>query len=593
MRDPDPPTDPSLGSLPGLSATEALAWIREGEIGRRAEIDGPFGPRLVSYADLTATGRYLRFVEAWISSVLPYYANTHTEVSTTGRALSRLREQARRIIREDVGAGPDHVVVFCGAGATQAANTLVGVLGLRIDEPLERSYRLSRAIPEGERPVVFVGPYEHHSNLLPWVESIAEVVEIPIDSRGAIDLEALRETAERYRERPLRIGAFSAASNVTGLLSDVRALARTLHEAGAFAVFDYAAAGPYVPIDMTPEDPREHIDALFLSTHKFPGGPGGSGVLVARRELFRARTPARPGGGTVDYVAGPSREAIDYVADLAEREEGGTPAILGDLRAGAAFLVKRMVGAETIQRHELALAERALRRLSKHPRIRVLGPHDLPRLATLSIDVRGLHHDFVSALLDHLFGIQNRAGCACAGPYGHRLLGIDPAESDRFRALVRRGLLGMKPGWVRVSLPYYASEEDVEFVLSAIEFVAEHGEALLPQYRFSFADGVWRHAERDRSDRLPLTLEVEALYEAALSLGAGDPERRLYEADIREERVRYFEEARAIVREAKRELAERPPSWNPPTGDPEVDALVWFRYVLADPLPPAPESASS
>lgn len=573
-------------------ACDALTWIRESEIGRRVEIEGPFGPRLLCYADLTATGRHLRFVEAWISAALPSYANTHTAVSTTGRIMTRLREQARSIVHEELGASPDHVVLFCGAGATQAVNTLVGLLGLRVDEPLERSYRLSRAIPADERPVVFVGPYEHHSNLLPWVESVAEVVEIPSEESGAIDLDALRDALARYRERPLRIGSFSAASNVTGITSDVRAIARTLHEGGAFAVFDYAAAAPYVPIDMTPEDPSEHIDALFLSTHKFPGGPGGSGVLVARRELFRARTPARPGGGTVDYVAAAAREAIDYVPELAEREEGGTPAILGDLRAAAAFLVRRMVGAETILRHEIELAERAVRRLAKHPRIRVLGPHDRPRLAIVSLDVRGLHHDFVSALLDHLFGIQNRAGCACAGPYGHRLLGIDPEKSARFRELVRRGVRGMKPGWVRVSLPYYASEEDVEFILSAIEFVAEHGEALLPQYCFSFADGVWRHAERDRPDRLPLRFDADALRECAQSLGAGEPEQPLFESDIRAQRARYFEEARALVREARHAQREQPVAWNPPTGDPEVDALVWFRYVLAEPLPPLPESAS-
>ncbi len=249
-------------------------------------------------------------------------------------------------------------------------------------------------------------------------------------------------------------------------------------------MFDYAAAGPYVPIAMHPAgDPQAAIDALFLSCHKFVGGPQSSGVLVARRELVRSRVPERPGGGTVDYVAAARHDAIDYVRALEEREEGGTPAILSDIRAGVAMLVKEMAGAGDILRHEVALARRATERLAAHPKVHVLGPQAPDRLAILSFNIERLHHDLVSALLDHLFGIQNRAGCSCAGPYGHRLLHIDHATSERYRALIRRGVGGVKPGWVRLTLPFYASEADVDYILRAVEFVADHGRDFVPLYR--------------------------------------------------------------------------------------------------------------
>jgi selenocysteine lyase/cysteine desulfurase len=558
--------------------------IRRHEVGRSVSFATPFGRRLISYADLTATGRYLRFIDEWIRRASLFYANTHTAVSSTGSLLTDLREQSRRTIHRAVNAGDDDVVLFVGSGATAAANKLVGLLGLRISEPLERAYRLSERIPPEERPVVFVGPYEHHSNLLPWLESIAEVVEIGIDARGQIDLDDLQTRLDVFSARPLKIGSFSAASNVTGVLSDVRTLARALHRADALAVFDYAAAGPYVPIDMRPSNDEERIDALFLSPHKFIGGPDGSGVLVAHRELFRSATPERPGGGTVDYVAGPTRAAVDYVSHLTEREEGGTPAIMGDLRAGAAFLVKEMLDPAAILEHEVSIARRAVDRLSRHPRIKVLGPSEPDRLAIISLSIEDLHHDFASTLLDHLFGIQNRAGCSCAGPYGHLLLGIDREGSERFRRLVRRGLNGIKPGWVRVSLPYYATEEDVEFIFEAVEFVADHGLEFVPLYCLGWRDGVWRHTDGGQPPAPGLELSAAALEDVARNLGNAAPAVSIADDDLREERRRYLADARSTAKELRERWKTSPPQWNPVTGDAEIDALVWFRYVHSDRL---------
>ncbi|MFL5301539.1 MAG: aminotransferase class V-fold PLP-dependent enzyme [Anaeromyxobacteraceae bacterium] len=576
---------------------QLAAWIRHSEVGRSATIDSPFGKRRLLYADLTASGRALSFVESSIAGVLPYYANVHSSHSTAGRVTGALREEARSVVARAVGAGPDDVVVFVGSGATAAVNKLVGLLGIRIPEPLEREHHLSRAIPPAQRPVVLAGPYEHHSNELPWLESIAELVEVELTPDGTIDLDDLRRKAASCGDRPLRIGAISAASNVTGVLTDVRAVCRVLHEAGAIACIDYAAAGPYVPIDMHPPDPAERIDAVFLSTHKFMGGPGASGLLVAQRGLFRSRVPERPGGGTVDYVgpamvehgaccgggeASPDDEdasaplRVDYAPGLAEREEGGTPDILGDIRAGLAFAVKAFLGPERILRHELRLAELAVSRLSAHPRLRLLGAARGQRLPIVSFNVEGLHHELVSALLDHLFGIQVRGGCSCAGPYGHRLLGIDPPRSERYRRLIHAGLGGAKPGWVRFSLPYYASDADVEYVLSAVETVADEGDAFVPLYRVSWKDGSWTPLTGAVPGPAPLPDGAELWASADART---PPEPAPDDAELARDRTRFLDEARSLASALRARWLDTPPAWNRATGNPELDALAWFRYV--------------
>jgi selenocysteine lyase/cysteine desulfurase len=564
------------------SFEEFAAFIRNNEVGRRAYLDTPYGRRLITYADLTATGRYLHFVEAWLRRVRPFYANSHTAISSTGRVMTELREEARQVIKKSINAGPQDEVLFVGSGATAAVNKLVGLLGWRISEPLEREYKLSSNIPREERPVVLVGPYEHHSNELPWLESIAEVVEIGLTEKGQIDLLDLEKQLITFSNRPVKLGAFSAASNVTGIVTDVKAISKLLHKYGALACFDFAAGGPYMPIDMHPADESESIDAMYLSTHKFIGGPEASGLLVAHRKFFKTRSPERPGGGTVDYVAAFDQFSVDYVGRLDEREEGGTPDIMGDIRAGIGFLVKEMAGAKSIFEHDTSLAAYALSRLSRHPRIELLGPTDVQRLPIISFNIKRLHHDFVSALLDHLFGIQNRAGCSCAGPYGHRLLGIERDRSETFRAQVARGVGGLKPGWVRVTLPYYASEEDIEFILSAVEFVADFGNEFLLEYQLGWLDGVWRHVERPMTDVKPIELTVAALVEAAQSFAAGDHEQPMSIAQIRGERRRYFEEAKMRVKQNKEKSARQKPQFNAGTSQPLVDALVWFDYVHSD-----------
>jgi selenocysteine lyase/cysteine desulfurase len=466
--------------------------IRNAVIGDDAVLDGPFGPRRMVYADATASGRSLAFIEDFIrDKVLPMYGNTHTETSATGRHTTALREEARRVIHEAVNGGRDDVVIFCGTGATGAIDKLIRLL----------------AWDPRDRPVVFIGPYEHHSNELPWRESTAELVTIRQDRAGAIDLDHLDYELRRHADRALKIGSFSAASNVTGLVTDVDRVSIALHRQGALACWDYAAAGPYLPIDMNaaPSIPDGHLaykDAVFVSPHKFIGGPGTPGVLVAKRSVRRNRIPSVPAGGTILYVS-PSGHA--YHPEPAIREEGGTPGIVESIRAGLVFALKEQVGVDEIRRREHDLARRALSSCRANSRIEILGSSEDERLATLSFGVRHrgrlLHANFVTALLSDLFGIQARSGCFCAGPYIHRLYGIDDRWSDRMSAQAVKGEMGALLAFTRVSFPYYVSEVVFDYVLEAIHLIADDGWKLLPLYRFDSATGLWRHGARMSDSR--------------------------------------------------------------------------------------------
>lgn len=477
--------------------SELVELVRTSVIGRDQVLEGPFGPKLLVYADYTASGRCLSFIQDYLrTQVMPFYANTHTMMSGTGRQTTSLREEARNIIADAVGASDEDVVIFSGSGATAGIHQLIGVLGLRDNGAFVGESNVASA----QRPVVFIGPYEHHSNEVSWRESIADVVVIDEDENGRIDIDLLERELIKYRDRPLKIGSFSAASNVTGIGSDTRVIAALLHRYNALSFWDFAAAGPYVKIEMNMRDALEdgHLvykDAVFLSPHKFVGGPGTTGILVAKKHLFEGCKPSYPGGGTVDYV---SRTEHIFSSNIVEREEGGTPAILASIQAGLVFQLKECVGIEEIQRLEHHFIRSAIERWRANPSIHILGNHERWRLSIVSFMIRGpnqkfLHHHFVVALLNDLFGIQARGGWQCAGPYGHRLLNIDITKSEAYQREVQRGCRGVKPGWTRLNFNYFISDTSFEYIARAVELVAEYGWRMMPAYRFDPESGRWQH----------------------------------------------------------------------------------------------------
>jgi len=492
-----------------------LDFLRSQIVGVDAAIGTPFGERLMLYADFTASGRSLHFVENYLLHQARLYANSHTEDDTSGRVTTELLAQAEARIKQAVNAGPDGRIIACGTGATGAIDRMQQLVGVKLPAA---SRMLLEGLVEGffgrqeavafeaycrqHQPVVFVGPYEHHSNEISWRESLATVVEVAMADDGGIDLRHLEALLQdpAYHGR-LRIGSFSAASNVTGMRSPVHELARLLHRYDALAFFDYAASAPYVPIDMNPPSgggvSDDFLDAVFISPHKFLGGPGSSGLLIFNKHCYHAELPPSiAGGGTVDYV-GPNDH--DFIHDIETREKAGTPGILQTLRAALAFEVKAAVGIERIEQREAAMLHQAFARWGAHPRIEILGnPDPARRVGIVSFNIKDpkgqyLHPRLVTTLLNDLFGIQSRAGCSCAGPYGHQLLGIDERKAQEYRSWISRGYHGVKPGWCRVGFHYVFDAAEVEYLLSCVEFMAEYGYRFVNQYHFDAKGGSWHH----------------------------------------------------------------------------------------------------
>ena len=483
------PTSPQ--KAPCSDPEQLVGRLREQVIGRDTTIHTPFGERPLLYCDHTASGRSLASIEDAIArEVLPHYANTHSEASHTGRHTGQLREWARQTIKDVINAGPEDALIFCGSGATGAVNTLVHLLGLKSGDTQPSGS--SDEAPT--RALVLVGPYEHHSNELPWRETAADVIRIPLDPAGGIDQRALTETLRQHRNRSLVIGSFSAASNVTGIQSDVHAITQILKQHGALAIWDYAAGAPYLPINMNREDAP--LDAVFFSPHKFIGGPGSSGVLAVKRQLLNNTVPSRIGGGTVRYV---TPDWHEWHPEPEHREEGGTPGIIESIRGAMAISIPRQVGYDVIANREKQHVDKAEAQFQAAKGLELLGPANAERLPIFSLRFRSdegeLHYGFVVRLLNDLFGIQARGGCSCAGPYGHTLLDLKPEHSEALAAEVGRGFGCLRPGWVRFNLHWLSTEEEVDYVLRAMTLIARWGSRLLPSYTLDTKTGLWQHRE--------------------------------------------------------------------------------------------------
>jgi selenocysteine lyase/cysteine desulfurase len=469
-----------------LEVEDRLSCIANDLVGSDAEIVGPFGAKTLVYADYVASGRALWSVERFIvDKVLPFYANSHTEASYCGAFMTALRQVAREVIAGCCGADFPHAVIFSGSGATAGLNRLVNLLGINDSS-------------QGAPPRVVIGPYEHHSNILPWRESMAEVVEIGEGENGGPDLLQL-DAALRVTDGRLVVCAFSAASNVTGIVSDVCGITRRVKAADAKMVWDYAGAGPYMPISMRPAEDAE-IDAVVVSPHKFIGGPGASGILIVRKDAVVAARPTWPGGGTVKFV---SPTGHDYSDRLEAREESGTPNVLGDIRSGLAFLVKQAIGLETMASRNAELTTRAFAAWTGIEDIEILGNLRASRLPIFSLRLKDgcggyVHQQLVTRMLSDCFGIQARGGCACAGPYVHRLLDIDTAQSKKIRDRVIAGDEMQKPGFTRMNFSVLLPDEKVDFILESVVRLSRDAPNLANLYTADTNHAIFSPRERDK-----------------------------------------------------------------------------------------------
>ena len=487
--------------------------LRNELIGNDFKFDTPYGERLLTYADFTASARGLNFIEKYLLEIQKSYANTHTEDDMTGEVMTKILHKSEEIIKNHLNAGENCFVIPAGTGATGAIECLAKITGIyvppaskkTIDNIIKDYFNNDKGINDiiGESenylkhvPVVFIGPYEHHSNILIWEEGIAELVEIGLKSDGTINLVELKVKVsdEKYKDR-LKVGSFSAASNVTGIITPLYETARILHENNAYACFDFAACAPYIEINMNKSN-KEFFDAVYLAPHKFVGGPGSSGILVINERMYdNTLPPTVSGGGTVSYV---SPYAHDYINNVELREMAGTPGILQIFKAALVIELKDLIGLDNIEAKEKYYTGKVLNRLKLIENIEILGPSgEKNRLPIFSIKIKHndkyIHPKFAARLINDLFGIQTRAGCACAAPYGHRLLDISKETSHIFRHFVKEEITSIKPGWIRFNIHYIMSEDEVDFICDAIEFIARHGYLFLSEYILDLKSGNWSH----------------------------------------------------------------------------------------------------
>jgi selenocysteine lyase/cysteine desulfurase len=463
-----------------INLEEYFRPFRENIIGENLEY---YGNKML-YADWTASGRLYAPIEDFMTNnVGPLVANTHSEASYSGCAMTKLYHEAQASIKQHVNASDDDVLICAGAGMTAVINKFQRILGLRVSEKWSDRFTTE----ESEKPVVFITHMEQHTNQTRWNECAVTLIVIPEDEDAMPDFDALESLLIEYKDRPMKVGSFTACSNVTGIKTDYQKFAEIMHSHDGLCFVDFAASAPYVDIDMHPENPEHWLDAVMFSPHKFLGGPGSSGVLVFNKKLYHNKVPDHPGGGTVTWT-NPWGEH-HFFDDIEVREDGGTPGFLQTIRTALAIKLKNEMGTDKIHQREKELVALLCEELSQIPQVNVLHSTNSNRLCMISFYIIEIHFNLIVRILSDRFGIQTRGGCSCAGTYGHILLGVDHDTSSTITDMIDDGDFSLKPGWVRISLHPTSTNKDAKYIANAIKEIIDNIDDWKKDYKFSSALG--------------------------------------------------------------------------------------------------------
>ncbi len=476
-----------------ISLSEHFSGFRKGIIGNDFQYETPYGRQTLLYADWVASGRLYDTIEQRLTDVIgPWVGNTHTETSETGQLMTKAYHHAHQLIKKHVNAAAEDVLLTTGFGMTGALVKFQRILNLK---SCGRKKGLD-CVPESEKPVVFLTHMEHHSNQTSWYYTIADVEVIPPGEGLQVEPEQLRILLKKYENRKMKIGSFTACSNVTGIETPYHELARIMHEAGGYCFIDFAASAPYVDINMHPEDPLEKLDAIFFSPHKFLGGPGSSGVLIFDSALYNRDDPDQPGGGTVDWT-NPWGE-FKFIDDIEAREDGGTPGFLQAMKTALAIGLKDRLEVSKMRLREKELVDAAFPGMDKIPGLHILAENIRERLGIISFYLEDIHYNLVVKLLSDRFGIQVRGGCACAGTYGHFLLDVSYEKSKEITDRITHGDLSQKPGWIRLSLHPTMTDEELAFTLEAIRLISVHHKEWKRDYLYNKHSNEFIHMDEWR-----------------------------------------------------------------------------------------------
>ena len=470
--------------------------FRKEIIGVDQSFISPYGEKKIIYTDWTASGRLYRPIEEKILNECgPFVANTHTETTVTGTAMTLAYHEARHIIKRHVNANSDDILITDGTGMTGVVNKFQRILGLRIPENLKEF----ATIPEAIKPIVFISHMEHHSNQTSWLETIADVEIIPANEAGLFCLDQLKLLLEKYKNRSFKIASITSCSNVTGIKTPYHEVAKLMHQNNGICFVDFACSGPYVPIDMHPQDADAYLDAIFFSPHKFLGGPGTSGVMIFNKNLYKNNVPDCPGGGTVSWT-NPWGEH-KYIDNIEDREDGGTPGFLQVIKTALAIQLKEKMGVQNILDREHELVEYIFATLNQLPNLHILANQHQDRLGVISFYIDELHFNLGVKLLNDKFGIQTRGGCSCAGTYGHYLLHVDQETSHNLVCQITSGDLIQKPGWIRMSVHPTTTSAEIEFVCESIRLLAANHQEWANEYQYNPKTNEFLHKEVKSSEK--------------------------------------------------------------------------------------------